>query len=479
MKKYILLILTLGLLVGCDNFLVEEPALDQTTNLTLSTYEGLNSATAGAYSPLYSTNWYGRDFVLNSDLMAGLAKLGPISSGRFTEAYHWNWTESNTSGLWGTAYYLISLTNNVINNLDAIDDPTITDTDLNHLKAECLFLRSLAYFDLVRVYSQAYSKGSDAMGVPIVFESDITNFPSRETVGTVYNRVVTDLTLAESLFGSYQRTGGIDNTAYATKSATQALLARVYLYMEDWDNAAAYASKLIDNPAFSLISSKDYTVNQPSNTGVWGADNENSNSEMIFSVYGAEGNSYSGNWDVIAWMLSPWGYGDVCAATDLTSLYEVGDVRANLFVKHPDQGDVQWCYKFPGKGAGEGEDRNLKENNIPILRLAEMYLIRAEALSNKPGAVSGVTALDDYNTLRTKRGLAISNVVTLPMIYDERKRELCFEGHGAFDLARTKRAMTRTDYVGPTTTIPATDNRWALPIPLSEINANKNIEQNP
>lgn len=479
MKKILLLITAIGFLVSCQDFLVEEPVLDQTTNLTLSTYEGLNSATVGAYSPLYSSTWYGRDFILNADLMGGIAKLGPISSGRFTEAYHWNWTESSTSNLWTYAYYVISLTNNVINNLSNVTDPTISNEDIEHLEAECLFLRSLSYFDLVRVYAQPYSYDPDMLGVPIVFESDITNFPKRNTISEVYKQLKTDLLKAEELFGTYKRTGGIDNTSFASKEATQALLARVYLYTEQWDSAAMYATKLIDNGNYSLATPEEYVVSQPSNSGIWGADDENNNPEMIFSVYGAEGNSYSANWDVMPWMLSPWGYGDVNASTDLTGLFEANDVRADLFIKHPDYGDVQWSSKYPGKGAGEGKDRNLREGNIPVLRLSEMYLIRSEALSNDPTAMSGVTALDDYNDLRAQRGLAASNVVTNSMIYSERMRELCFEGHASFDLSRTGRGMTRTDYIGSTSSVAFPDSRWALPIPLAEIDANENMVQNP
>ena len=77
-------------LTACEEFLFQPPRLSQTNELTLSTYDGLESATLGAYTPLYSSNWYGRDFPVTADLKGGNSKKGPISSGRFFTEYLWN-----------------------------------------------------------------------------------------------------------------------------------------------------------------------------------------------------------------------------------------------------------------------------------------------------------------------------------------------------------------------------------------------------
>jgi hypothetical protein len=115
-----------------------------------------------------------------------------------------------------------------------------------------------------------------------------------------------------------------------------------------------------------------------------------------------------------------------------------------------------------------------------------MYLIRAEALLN--GATkSGVTALADFNAIRTKRGLTAAATVDLSEIYKERRRELCFEGNELFDLARTQRSLVRIDYTGLSNKdIPftvggtaLTNYLWAMPIPQAEMDANVNMEQNP
>ena len=78
-----------------------------------------------------------------------------------------------------------------------------------------------------------------------------------------------------------------------------------------------------------------------------------------------------------------------------------------------------------------------------------MYLIRAEAILNR-ASVSGVTALSDFNAIRTNRGLIAATSVNLAELYKERRRELCFEGNELFDLARTQRSLVRVDYTGLT-----------------------------
>ncbi|HJZ41504.1 MAG TPA: RagB/SusD family nutrient uptake outer membrane protein, partial [Bacteroidales bacterium] len=106
------------------------------------------------------------------------------------------------------------------------------------------------------------------------------------------------------------------------------------------------------------------------------------------------------------------------------------------------------------------------------------YLIRAEALL-KGASVSGATALGDYNALREPLGLTAASAVAVNDIYEERRRELCFEGHELFDLARTQRSLNRTDFDGAVNKdVPFPDFKWAMPIIQGEIDANENCVQN-
>ncbi|MDA3928235.1 MAG: RagB/SusD family nutrient uptake outer membrane protein [Prolixibacteraceae bacterium] len=452
---------------SCEDFLYQAPKLSQTNELTLSTFDGIDKSVAGAYSPLYSSNWYGRGFVVTADLKGGNAKLSPISSGRFTSEYLWNNLPDATSNLWATAYITIARANNALEAIEALDETGITEDQINELKGECYFLRALAYHDLVRFYSHQYNSGVDGLGVPVVLITEIGT-PSRNTIGEVYTQIVSDLKEAETLLGPAVSRTATDTKAYASNTAAQALLSRVYLYMEDWQNAADYASKVINSGTYSMYTATDFATT--ADGGIWGA--EVGGAETIFEVYGSEGNSYHANWDVISFIMSPDGYGDVGASNDLISLYEAGDVRANLFVNTTEFPNDFWSLKYPGK------DGNLREDNISVLRLSEMYLTRAEAIS-EGASVSGIGAVDDINMIRTNRGLAAISSVNTNDILIERRKELCFEGHQLFDLARTKRSLTRTDYDGAVNKdITFPDHRWAMPIPKAEIDANENMVQN-
>ncbi len=470
-------IIFLGLLAmvlsftACEDFLYQEPRLAQTTELTLSTYDGLQKATLGAYTPLYSTGWYGRNFVVAADLKGGNAKISPLNSGRFRTEYLWNNTPTTSHGLWTTAYNLISRTNNVIKVIeDGFEEPGVEQADIDRLAAECKFLRGLAYFDLARLFCQPYSLdgASDAYGLPVVLES-VIGTPPRDDLGTVYTQIVNDLLDAEAGLPETSLNEGTDPKGWATKYAAQALLARVYLYMEDWDNAAAYATEVIDNFPGRLYTPEEYTTWD--NGGAWGTD---AGIEVIFEVFGAEGNSSHGNWDVISYIMNPGGYGDVGASDDVISLYEAGDVRGDLFVNTTDYPNDYWTLKYPGKAP----DGNLREDNIVVLRLAEMYLIRAEATLN--GAATGVSADDDLNAIRTQRGASEVSGAVLSDVYIERRLELSYEGHELFDLSRTGRGLERTDFDGAVNEdIPFPDYRWAMPIPQAEIDANPEMVQNP
>ena len=481
--SYKLLIITAiaMLFVACsEDFLNQVPRLSQSNELSLSTYEGLQTATIGAYSELSSPDWYGCSFVIIADLKGGNAKRGPINSGRFENEYLWNNSPSNTSGLWDNAYFVIACANNVINAIDdGFTQAGITQEQIGQLKGECLFLRALAHWDLVRIYSQPYAAGTGNMGVPVILVTE-NGYPARNTVGEVYQRVVTDLTDAATLLTEDNPRGG--DAAWATTWAAKAVLAKVSLYMGQWQQAADMASDVIANSGSALFSASDYTTWD--NGGYWGSGG--AGSEILFQVDGSQGNSARGGnnfWEVISYLLNPDGYGDVAASQDLLDLYETDDVRADLFRSPAAHPTTSWTLKYPSRMGGTPP----VEFNTPVIRLAEMYLIRAEALI-KGATIAGKTALDDLNEIRTHRGLSAATVApALNDIYKERRRELCFEGNELFDLARTQRSLVRVDYNGSMRKdVPFVANGnaienylWAMPIPQSECDANVNMAQNP
>jgi hypothetical protein len=472
MKKIFQLVFAVTLLfVSCEDFLTEEPVMQQSTELSLATYSGLDKAVSGAYAPLVSADWYGASFVLDAEMRSGNGYRDVNkNSGRYSTPYDFSYTSTTTPALWGEAYYVVSAVNNVIANLEGkAGADGVTQQDVDNLNAESLFLRALAHFDLVRTYAKQYTVDKTALGVPYVMVTDPAAKPARDAVETVYNNIVTDLTTAEQLIGSdYTRADVTSSTSVASKLAIQALLSRVYLYMGEWQKSADYATTVINSGKFSLWEANEYAAAYKLDAQTGG--------EVIFDVYGLKANTYDGYWDGISWLTNPDGYSDCASSNDLISLYEEGDVRGEMFIGNPEKAPgTLWTTKYAGKDKGTPD-----VSNTIVLRLSEMYLNRAEAIT-RGATVPGVSAVLDINTIRANRGASVITSAGVNDVLKERRLELAWEGHYWYDLARTKGSVTRTHYSGAEVNrnIPADSKYWALPISKRELDVNENLVQNP
>lgn len=468
-------ILSAGLFTSCSDFLTEEPKQEQSNELTFATFDGVNKAAAAMYGMFQSDAWYDGEFTLMSELRCGNAK-NPTSvpgSGRYRTDTQWIYSDRSTSPLWSYAYYTIARANNVINNLDDKVGVDATQQQVNNVKAEALFIRALCYFDLVITYCQPYNYNAtedDKMGVPLVLVTE-NGKPARDSKENVYQQIVADLLQAESIMADdYVRSGVTDKAATPTKPAIQALLSRVYLYMNKWQEAANYATKVINNKKYELAPADAYAA-------MFSAATAPAGGEIIFEVYGSDKNEY---WDNSGWAHLPYitttddegSHGDVCATKDLYDLYSEGDVRKSMFKQHGND-------YFPTKYSGKPKDSDPKYTNVPILRLSEMYLNRAEAIING-ASVQGVTAESDLRKIATVRGASQTAAATKQGVFDERRRELAFEGHITADYARCNKSMTRKDFDDSKNKDVAFPSfMWALPIPNRERTANPNVAQNP
>jgi len=167
----------------------------------------------------------------------------------------------------------------------------------------------------------------------------------------------------------------------------------------------------------------------------------------------------------------------LAAYPELISLYDDDDVRGSLF--RTDENNVSgsfWTTKYIGKGDGDALSTP-DANNVIVIRLSEMYLNRAEALING-ASIAGATALADLNIIRQNRGASALSSAGADIVFQERRKELAFEGHIWFDYARTNRALSRTKSDGSLVSMASDDNRWALPIPKRELDVNENLIQN-
>lgn len=468
-KIFLTLVAALSL-ASCSDFLDKAPTTSQSTEVTLSNYAGLNKAAYAAIMPMYRL--YSGSYVLDVEMRSGNGRReldGTFQSGRFHGQYIWNYSADNTSAMWGSAYYIISAANNVINNLEGKDSEAgVTEQDLNNLKAECLFTRALAHHMNVLYYAQPYTYQPDGLGVPVVLVTEIGT-PARNTVKEVYAQIEADLLEAESIIDpKYARASLVDAKAGITLPAIQALLSRVYLYMGEWAKSAEYASKVIGNSNFNLWTAEELPK-------VWTKDVADANGEVIFEFYGNKSNGYYYSWDDISYVTNPDGYADCGVSKDLYDLYEDNDVRKSLHRTDAKEasGGLLWTTKYAGKGAGTPDC-----NNVIVLRLAEMYLNRAEAYFKQ----SKITeAMADINAIRANRGVDALTSIGMSDIQLERRLELAYEGHYLWDLGRWGKGVERTDFTAGDQykNIPFPSYKWALPLPQRELNINPNLVQNP
>ncbi len=485
MKKiFLLAAVTLGLgLTSCD--LTTDPEIYLDSDKALSTFAGLDDAAAVTYSAFRGEGWYGLDTQLYPDVMCGNCVAGiPLNSGRGSNWQTWNFTKAGGGPVFGSAYANILRCNNVIfaikQNADMyLKEEGVTQQDLDNIMAECLFVRALSYFDLVRWYAQPYAISSTAaegtpesLGMPITSEDpnvSVIEKPVRATAEENYNAIISDLIQALTIIDpSYVRAGVNDAKCAVSVGAIEALLARVYLYKQDYTNAALHATNVINSGNYTIATAAEYET-------LWGNSTWEATGEIIFGAYVSqqEGslNSSPGN------LTHPDEYGDIRVSEDLIKLFDSKDVRFTMLRTSDKHAGYYWPNKYQGKDGGP-----IAYSSIPMIRISEMYLVRAEA-RYLSGDQNG--ALSDLNIIASNRNATEYATVSMNDIFNERRKEMAFEGHLFYDYKRLigtpyQRDMVRTDVSSQINKdVPADSKYWTMPIVESEFDVNPNLVQNP
>lgn len=432
-----------GLLTRCDKYLDLEPSQNISENIALTSDENVKHVLTGAYSQFALPGIYGGNILRNSELLGGNGEIQWV--GTYIDPRQiFNKTmlaaNSEPQVQWRDSYAVINTVNNILGAL-----AVVKDADRDRVEGEALFLRGLMYFDLVRFFADQYQFGvaNTQLGVPLVLTPTrgitASSFVTRNTVDEIYNQVLADLTSAASKLPE-------DNDVYASKGAANALLARVYLQRGEYANARDAANTVISSGAYSLL---------PSYAGVF--NNDNNTSEDIFATQITPQDRFSSMTEFFSIPEFGGRDGDIDILDGHLNLYPAGDQRKDLF--------------FIGNGAERCGKWNNQYGVINLIRLAEMYLIRAECNIRLSTSV-GATPLADYNKIHTRAGLTAAGVVTLADILLERRLELAFEGFKIHDVRRLK------ENVGA---LPYNDPKLLFPIPAREIEANPGLknQQNP
>ncbi|WP_305981666.1 RagB/SusD family nutrient uptake outer membrane protein [Roseivirga thermotolerans] len=452
--------LLLAVAACSDEFLELTPHQSVSNEQALTTIDDYNSSITAVYNGLSSANYYGRYFLLVPDVMSDDVKQHP-SANRAKDYAEYIATVGDgiALGMWQEMWQNINALNAIINA--DVELPAAVEADRNHIVGEAYALRGLVYFDMVRMFAQHYTYTNDAshLGVPLVLEFDQFNEPSRNTVEEVYNQIIADMNQGISMLSNNPRTG---RTSTLNNTAAKALLARVYLYKEDWANAEALATEVINSGEYTLVSNGNYLSS-------WSSDYS---SESIFEIAMTE-NDNRGS-DALGRMYIVEGYGDYLPSNDVVSLYSNDDVRRGWFKEDNFLTGDYAPYRVNKYPSINGTD------NTKVIRLSEVYLIRAEAKANQ----GDNTAQADVNAIRQRADATAPPVTAVgPALLDEvlleRRKELAFEGQRLWDLMRYKQDVVRNQCTSSICTINYPNNRFILPIPEAELDANPNMQPNP
>lgn len=451
MKKIYIILLITTVLSACNDQLDLRPVTEVETATAIGNDANIKKALLGAYDGLSGYNatiitgpqfgdLYGGQLQLFSELLASddeIAWTGTFNQLREVFGKLMLVNNAYITANWTGGYYTINICNNILEGIDKV-----LPADQQRVRAEALFIRGVVYFELVRFFAKPYSAGNvtSNLGVPILLKPTQAITPeslaARATVEAVYQQVLSDLTTAEGLLP-------VSNGVFATKGAAAAMLSRVYLQMANYAGARDAANRVIASDEYELTT--DY------------ADAFNNEDNSVEDIFAMQVNSQDGNNNMHTfWSVPDFGGrdGDVAVNAKHLNLYEAGDARLDLF--------------YEGNGDIRSGKWKLQYMNIPIVRLAEMYLTRAEA-NFRLGTAVGDTPLNDINTIRDRVHLPDLGAVTLASILRERKLELAHEGSAIHDLKRLRGSADGIAYDA---------NRMVFPIPVREVNANKNLVQN-
>ncbi|QCX00854.1 RagB/SusD family nutrient uptake outer membrane protein [Aggregatimonas sangjinii] len=432
---------------ACENELEFDPTDNLAGESALSTEENIASVLVGVYEELGQDDSYGGQLQILVDLLGNTDQAN--WEGTFVEprqAFAKGFLVDNiwVRDVWGNAYEAINQANLVLERLDLI---TSSAAEKDRIEGEARFLRALAYFDLVRNFGLPFEFGESngQPGVPLrltgIIDYLVPINAARNSVQEVYDLILSDATRAYEILPDA-------NDFYADKYAAQALLARVYFQQGDYAQARDAADDVLTNSGNSL---------DPDFFSAFNNDTDGIEDIFTFQV-----TSQTGFNDLVVHYASE---ADGGRGGDIT----IQDGYLALFDDpNDDRGDFN--YINPANGSRLTLKYTNQFGNIPMFRIAEMHLIRLES-NFREGTTTGLDPLIEINALRARSGATeLAGPLTADVIFNERQRELAFEGFLIHDYKRTKRT------VGD---LPYNDDSLVFPIPQTEMDTNPLMTQNP
>lgn len=443
----LLFLLILLFMVSCKKFISIQPVDSVSDQVTIVDAASAQTAVRGVYRSLAADNYYGSLFQTFGYLPGDNVQwTGSQSIIQQFISHNITADNGNLESVWAAIYATINGANHVIAKVPAVVDPTLTRALRSQLTGEGYFIRALAYFDLARTWG----------GVPVTLTPTLSatdkDTIQRSSVAQVYAQVSSDLNAADSLLPL----PSTQNPVRANRETVWALKARFYLYRQMWALAESYAGQVIAD-------TKNYALLTPYSSFFQPASAVATKESVFELSYSATyTNSHRSDWQPPAnGGTRQWAPSD--AFVTLVNDPLIGGNRNALVAK-----------TSAGLWYGNLYYRSPATDPAYLIRIAELYLIRAEARAQQNTNLSG--AIGDLNAIRNRAGLAPTTAVSqgdvLLAIENERRIEFAFEPHRWFDLVRTGRAAAVLGVTDP--------NKYVFPFPVNEVVLSKGLlSQNP
>ncbi|WP_188316133.1 RagB/SusD family nutrient uptake outer membrane protein [Chitinophaga agrisoli] len=457
-----LLLALLFSIFGCRKFIeVPLPNTESFPDVIFSNDINATGAIIGIYGKMITNNAWASGNTRSVTLLSGLSadELENYSALTIPREFYENSININNTAIetafWDEAYQYIYAANAA---LEGLSNPNgVSDGTKMQLEGEALFIRAFCHFYLVNLFGD----------IPYLTNTDYkTNIVMARTLkDRVYQLIVADLKEAQGkLKETYTAAGGITGRVRPNKFTATAFLARVYLYMANWKEAEIQANAVIEYTTYYGLDSLNGVFLKDSKETIW----------QLMPNANTGYNTWEGKNFILTLLPTTDESNSVVLGPYLLQAFEPGDLRRIKWVDSI-KSDAGGVYYFPYKYKIQNGNE-LKEYSM-VFRLAEQYLIRAEARA-RLGQIDG--AKEDLDIIRQRAGLlgtrANTTTELLIAIAHERQVELFTEwGHRWLDLKRTNRANTILS-AEKASTWQATDTLY--PIPQKERALNKNLTQN-
>lgn len=441
------LILTIAVFAGLTScrktFLDAQSAQNISDNAAIIDSASALTATLGLYDGLQDGNYYGGDGLAAAAILSGGDGLWVGTLNYYNDFTTHTYRADNTLifRIWSSIYKVVNRANHVISKVPALDNRLISDSKKNLYTGEAYFIRALAFFDLGRTWGNI-----PLVLIPTASPDDVKGVKQSDKA-TVFAQVERDLLKADSLLPNTVSRNRI------TKNTVYAFLARLYLYTKQYDLAEQYATRIISNGNYSLIDWSTFVNNKATNESIF---------ELQYTT--TDPSSHYGSWSSVNYR------NQFCPTGALYTLIQnpaVGGDR-KILIKDISTASIANYYVQLLYWRTNGD------NPTYVFRLAEQYLIRAEARLGK-AAVDLTGAQSDLNAVRSRAHVATVSLATkeelFAAILDERRVEFALEPQRWFDLVRTGTVSGKLGVSDTTKNI--------YPIPYNDIAADKDLVQNP